>query len=159
VPEGAAAAVRLTADRPVAIAGRSFEVRLEVATSRPLSHLPVTLEFDPGLLAVEAVEPGEFFGGGGEAQILSDASEPGRLVLGASRMGDRPGVGGSGTVAVITFRALADGEASIGFARAAARGPALDAVGPLTLEPARIPLRQRPEGIRPGGRPDPQGEV
>ncbi|HSL84908.1 MAG TPA: secretin N-terminal domain-containing protein, partial [Thermoanaerobaculia bacterium] len=65
--------------------GDTFEVALEVRALAPLAHLPLTLGFDPKVLAVERVEAGSFLGGPDASQVLSDTSKPGRLVLGASR--------------------------------------------------------------------------
>ena len=45
-----------------------------------------------------AVEAGPFLGGPGAAELLSDTSTPGRLVLGASRLGQVGGVAGEGVV-------------------------------------------------------------
>ena len=153
-PPGSAAAVRLrlAPERPGVEVGDLFEVRLEAIVARPVSHLPVVLEFDPAVLAVEAVEAGDFLGGADEATVLADRSQPGRLVIGASRLGDRPGVGGAGTVARIAFRALAPGNAAIRFARATAQDPTLTAVAPLALEGATLRVRPRLDHPRP--RPD-----
>ena len=151
---GATAAVRLrlTPERPSVGVGDVIEVRLEATAARPVSHLPVELEFDPALLAVEGVTAGDFLGAAGEATVLADRSQPGRLVIGASRLGARPGVGGAGTVARIAFRALAPGSAAIRFSRATAEDPALAAVAPLALEGATLRVRPRAAGPRP--RPD-----
>ena len=54
---------------------------------------------------------------------MSDAARPGALVIGASRLGKVAGVKGTGTVARITFRAVAAGASELGF-----EGKALDAV-------------------------------
>jgi hypothetical protein len=61
------------------------------------------------------VAPGDFLGAASESQVLSDTSRPGALVIGASRLGQRPGVKGSGIVARITFRAVAAGRTDLGF--------------------------------------------
>jgi hypothetical protein len=155
-PGGGPAAVRLrlAPERAVVVAGDRFEVRLEAAAAVAVSHLPVVVEFDPGVLAVERVEAGEFLGAPGQAQVLADASEPGRLVVGASRLGAVPGVAGAGTVARIRFRALAAGVADIGFARAAAKDGDLRAVAPLATEAARVRIR-----LSPVGSPRPRDEV
>ena len=151
-PAAAAILLRLAPARPWVAVGDLLEVRLEATAARPVSHLPVVLEFDPAMLAVEGVTAGDFLGAAGEATVLADPSQPGRLVIGASRLGARPGVGGTGTVARISFRALAAGSATIRFARATAEDPALAAVTPLALEGATLRVRPRADGPRP--RPD-----
>ncbi len=96
-------------------AGARFEVAVEVDARVAVAHLPATLSFDPAVLAVESVVAGEFLGGAGAAEVLADTSTPGEIVLGASRLGDRPGVAGHGRIAVVTFRAVAAGDARVRF--------------------------------------------
>ena len=140
----------------VAVAvGDSFELALTARALAPLSHLPVTLVFDPAVVAVERVEPGPFLGGPGAAEVLSDRSQPGRLVLGASRLGESVGVAGEGVIARVVFRAVGPGSAGLRFERARA----LDAgLRPLALEtrPAAVEVGgerpaapERPERPRP----------
>src|SRR6185312_13412931 len=95
--------------------GDTFEVRVQADAGLAVSHLPLSLSFDPAVLSVDSVDPGDFLGAAGESQVLSDAGRPGALVIGASRLGQRPGVKGSGIVARITFRALAAGKTGLGF--------------------------------------------
>jgi|CXWL01.1.fsa_nt_gi general secretion pathway protein D len=138
-PLGATAEVRLSlaASRPRVAEGETFEVTLDARSLGALSHLPVTLSYDPALLSVESVQAGSFLGGPEVAQVLSDASKPGRLVLGASRLGKAPGVAGSGVVARIVFKARSVGTAAIGFAKAQALDSAL---GPLEIETSPLAL-------------------
>jgi general secretion pathway protein D len=100
--------------------GDTFEVVLVARALSPVSHLPLTLLFDPAVVRVERVEAGRFLGGPGAAEVLSDVSKPGRLVLGASRLGETVGVAGEGDVARVVFRALAAGEADLRFGEARA---------------------------------------
>jgi general secretion pathway protein D len=96
-------------------AGETFDVVVEARALAPVSHLPLTLVYDPDLLAVEAVEKGDFLGDDAAAELLTDNSRAGQLMVGASRLGEVPGVAGAGDVAVVTFRALATGPARISF--------------------------------------------
>ena len=144
--EAAGATLRARTPAPVQVwlaprnlkvnAGESFVVKVQASADKPISHLPLSLSYDPGALAVEQVERGSF---PVEAQILADASRPGEIVLGASRMGEVPGVTGQGTVARITFRAVRSGATRIDFSRT----QALDA----ELRPV-VPVRARPVDIR-----------
>ena len=127
-------------------AGDTFEVRVQAQAGQPVSHLPLSLSFDPKVLAVEKVEAGDFLGAPAEAQLMSDDARPGALVIGASRLGKVAGVKGTGTVARITFRAVAAGSSELGF-----EGKALDA----SLRPMAV--RTRPAVVEVGGsmqRPD-----
>ncbi|HYL04446.1 MAG TPA: cohesin domain-containing protein [Thermoanaerobaculia bacterium] len=122
-------------------AGDQFEVAVQVSAERAISHLPLTLSFDPALLAVAAVAPGDFLGDQGKAEVLADFSRPGEVVVGASRLGDQPGVTGAGTLVRVTFRALAAGSALVGFAGREALDKALQPVLPISVKPAHIEVR------------------
>ncbi len=113
----AAAAVELwlSPQRLQVAPGERFQVTLAVSSAEAVSHLPLALSFDPKVLAVEKVEAGDFLGGPGVSQVLSDASRSGDLILGASRLGKVPGVAGKGTLARITFRAVAAGTSRLDF--------------------------------------------
>jgi general secretion pathway protein D len=118
--------------------GQSFVVKVQASADRPISHLPLSLSYDPAALAVEQVERGTFpF----DAQILADASRPGEVVLGASRMGEVPGVTGQGTVAWITFRAVRSGSTQIGFSRSKALDAELRPVVPVRSRPVAVSVR------------------
>jgi general secretion pathway protein D len=124
--------------------GDRFEVRVQATAGKAVSHLPLSLRFDPAVLAVEGVEAGELLGGSENAQVLSDFSRPGALVIGASRLGQIPGVTGTGTVARIVFRAVGRGSTALGL-----EGKALDA----GLKP--LPVRSRPAQVEVSGEPEP----
>ncbi len=125
--------------------GDTFEVRVQADAGLPVSHLPLSLSFDPAVLSVEAVDPGDFLGSASESQVLSDSGRPGALVIGASRLGQRPGITGAGTVARITFRAVAAGKTDLGF-----EAKALDS----GLHP--VPVRSRAAIIQVSGEGGPQ---
>lgn len=154
--EAKAAPVRLwlSPQRLEVAPGDRFEVRLEVAAGQPVSHLPLSLGFDPAVLAVEKVEAGDFLGGSGEAQVLSDTGRAGSIVLGASRLGQVPGIQGTGTVARITFRALKEGSTRVDFVTRKALDAALKPVAS-SGRVARVVVRrdaeeeaERPEPAR-----------
>jgi len=118
--------------------GDVFDVRLQASAAQPVSHLPLTLTFNPDVLVVERVEAGGFLGATSQSQVLSDTSSAGRLVIGASRLGPIPGVEGEGMVAQITFRALAPGRADLDFTQGVALGPDLLPLEPVEVRPGRI---------------------
>lgn len=118
--------------------GESFVVKVQALAERPISHLPLSLSYDPAALAVEQVQGGTFpF----EAQILADASRPGEVVLGASRMGEVPGVTGQGTVAWITFRAVRSGSTRIAFSGSKALDAELRPVVPVRSRAVAVSVR------------------
>ncbi len=115
---GSAVLLTLTPATVVVAPGETFEVALAVEATTAVSHLPATISYDEDRLVVERVVPGGFLGGERAAEILADTSAPGQIVVGASRLGDRPGVAGRGDVVRVVFRAIAPGPAQI---RVAAR--------------------------------------
>ena len=150
---GQGAGVRLTLQPAVVslAAGELFEIELVVDARVPVSHLPSTLAFDPKLLVVERVDDGGFLGGVGAAQVLADSSAPGTLVLGASRLGQRPGIAGSGAVARITFRALAAGSTSVRFADRRVLDPQLLEIASVETVGATVDVRPDVEREPPPG--------
>lgn len=136
--------------------GEVFEIAVRVEADSEVSHLPINLAFNSEVLEVDSVTPGDFFGGGSEAAILSDHSTPGSVVLGASRLGEIDGVKGSGVLARIRFKAIAEGLSEIGFAKGKALDRRLAPVGPVSTRPAYVqsggdverperPKKERPE--------------
>jgi general secretion pathway protein D len=115
-PRGPDVALTLAPSVRSVAAGESFEVAVVVDARVPVAHLPAMLAYDPQRLAVERVEAGDFLGGSDAAEVLADTSTPGEIVVGASRLGDRPGVAGHGRLVLVTFRALATGGATVRFA-------------------------------------------
>ncbi|RPH56974.1 hypothetical protein EHM82_02335, partial [bacterium] len=144
--QGPAVRLWLAPARLTVSAGDRFEVRVQATAGQAVSHLPLSLQFDPAVLAVDKVERGEFLGGEGEAQVMSDAGRPGVLVIGASRLGKAQGVTGTGTVVRIVFRAVADGSTALGL-----EGKALDA----ELKP--LAVRSKPAVVEVSGEPDSTG--
>ncbi len=117
--------------RPLVAPGATFDVKLVVNARVPVSHLPVTLTFDPRVLEVVHVQRGGFLGSSGQAQFMADTSNPGRVVLGASRVGQRPGVTGTGLVANLRFRALEEGQTTVGFEKGRALDQRLKPINPV----------------------------
>ena len=130
---------------PASVAvGSETQLELVVDSTKNLSHLPITLEFDPAILEVVAVEAGDYLGGEGEAVVLADFSRPGEVVLGASRLGELMGVKGAGTVAVLTLRGLEEGSTKIKFKERKAMNGRLKNVKPLKSSPTRVDVTAAP---------------
>jgi general secretion pathway protein D len=123
--------------------GDRFDVRIEAAAHVPLSHLPLVITFDPEVLEIVEWRSGGFLGAEGEAQMLGAIGQPGRLLLGTSRLGERAGVTGSGTVAVLTVQAKRAGRAGLAFERPKAMGPDLRELGPVRAVGAQLRVRGR----------------
>jgi len=117
--------------RPLVAPGATFDVKLVANARVPVSHLPVTLTFDPRILEVVHVQRGGFLGSSGQAKFMADSSNPGRVVLGASRVGQQPGVTGTGLVASLRFRALEEGQTTLGFEKGRALDQRLKPINPV----------------------------
>jgi general secretion pathway protein D len=128
--------------------GQSLDLRIVALAEQAISHLPMTLEYDPALLQVEGVEAGDFLGETGRAEVLSNHTHPGRIVLGASRLGAQGGVTGRGTVATIKLRAIGTGVTQVRFARGSAMNADLQKVTPVSLSAADILLVPQGESER-----------
>lgn len=76
------------------------------------------------------------------AQVVADTSTPGQIVLGASRVGDRPGVAGRGVVARLHFRTLAPGPAVVSITAVRAMDKSLDEIASEVRAEARIEISQ-----------------
>jgi len=138
--EDDASVVRLQlrpATRKVEI-GESFDLRVVALAEQAVSHLPMTLEYDPQALVVESVEGGDFLGESGSAEVLSNHARPGRIILGASRLGVQEGVTGRGTVATLRLRAVGTGATQVRFTRGSAMDAELRKVAPMSLSAAEI---------------------
>jgi len=140
---GVAVRLWLTPDHSQVAAGDHLTVAVQVAAQRGISHLPLTLTYDPALLAFESATAGDFLGDPGTAQVMAEVSQPGTLVLGASRFGDAPPVSGEGTVALLTFRALAAGASRIAFDKPKVLDAALHPVLPLRTLPLTVETSSR----------------
>jgi general secretion pathway protein D len=146
-------------DLAVAVGDR-FDVRLEAEATVPLSHLPLVITYDPEVVEVVEWRQGDLLGSAEEVQMLGAVGEPGRLLLGISRLGERPGVTGRGTVAVLTLQAKRGGQASLAFERPKALGPALEELAPVRGEGAALRVRglaEPPRDKAPGAGPRQEG--
>jgi general secretion pathway protein D len=143
--------VRLLPQTIEVAAGQVFEVAVEVATTVPVAHLPMTLSYDAGLLEVESVEAGDFLGSSKNSEITADGSSPGAIVIGASRVAGAPGVAGHGTLARIRFRALSDGASSVAVDALRVMDPELDEIGAVATSSSEVAVGEVEEREGEGG--------
>jgi general secretion pathway protein D len=144
--EPAAVRLRLLPSRLKVERSSSFEIRIVAEAISPVSHLPITLEYDESFLSVEAVEAGDFLGSPGNAEVLSSHSQPGQIIIGASRLGDQEGVTGRGTVAKVRFQAELEGASSVRFTHSRALDADLDSIGSLQTDEAQVEVVSQGEG-------------
>ena len=91
--------------------GEQFSVELQLSSERPLLGLPLLLAFDPSLLQVADVKEGDYFKQGGVRTTFTQRVDKaqGKLLLSLVRQasnGNDAGINGSGSVVVVTFKAL-----------------------------------------------------
>jgi general secretion pathway protein D len=120
--------------------GESFEVGVEISTTAAVAHLPMTLAYDATRLELVSVEAGDFLGSSRNAEISSDGSTPGELVIGASRVSGAAGVAGHGTLAHVRFRALAEGAATVSIAAVRVMDPELAELGDVAVSDSEVAI-------------------
>ncbi|HVS63012.1 MAG TPA: secretin N-terminal domain-containing protein [Thermoanaerobaculia bacterium] len=103
----------------------SFELRILLSSEVPVSHLPIEVLFDSARLRFDNERSGALLESGAETETLSKVATAGRVILGASRLGQVPGVTGEGVVLRIFFTALQPGTAAIVLSDARPLGPDL----------------------------------
>ncbi len=111
-PSGQANGAKLTWRAPSRVrVGEQFSVELQLSSERPLLGLPLLLAFDPLLLQVADVKEGDYFKQGGVRTSFTQRVDKaqGKLLLSLVRQasnGNDAGINGSGSVVVVTFKAL-----------------------------------------------------
>ena len=106
---------------PVAV-GATFQVPVVVADGADISSVAVQVKYDPAKLSLVNVSPGDYLSRDGQSAspVHSDDDGAGVLNVVASRPPGAAGVGGPGTVYVLSFQAKAAGETVLNMVRAAA---------------------------------------
>jgi general secretion pathway protein D len=142
----------LVSSQPAVGLGDSLVVEVRASSATPVSHLPLELRFDPALFDVDQVLGGDFLGKKGEATVLSDASRPGIVAFGASRLGDRDGVTGSGLLATVVLKAKTVGVGTLSLQRVNAMNENLEPVASAVGAALTVTVTKSTEGQGPGGR-------
>jgi general secretion pathway protein D len=133
-----AARVRLVPSKKRLTVGERFGVAIAVEAATPVSHFPITLKYDPEALRVLDVEAGDFLGDRSSSEVMVNFSRPGRIVIGASRLGSRSGVAGQGSIALIELEALQEGRAVVKFEKCKVLDRKLRPVKPLARRKAVV---------------------
>lgn len=149
---GAAVDLHFATENQSVAVGERFEVMVDVDAHREVSHLPLRVLFDAGKVRLAGWRSGAILGNEAEAEILAYESESGVLLVGASRLGDRAGVVGQGTLLVLEFEALAPGTMRLSFDHVRALGPNQET---LAIDTSSLSLAIRAGGGGPIEQPDP----
>lgn len=96
-------------------AGETVQITVEIEDIANLGAFQFDLTYDPTIVAVESITLGDFPDSTGRnVNPLGPRIEAGKAVYGAFSFGDAAGPAGSGTLAIITLKALAGGETPLG---------------------------------------------
>lgn len=118
------AVLLLTPARRTLEVGDRLRLSVSAVNLRSLSRLPLTLVYDPQVLRFGGIEAGRLWTQGPEPVLLSDASRPGRVVIGVAQLGDDAvPLSGRGVLVDLHFEAIARGETELSLDRFALLGP------------------------------------
>ncbi|GFE58752.1 cohesin domain-containing protein [Geobacter sp. AOG1] len=97
-----------------------FRVEIKVSDARNLYNAPFTLVYDPLFLDFVGIEEGPFLKSDGKPTLFKTSLDAngGQVAVTLGRVGDVPGVTGSGTIVTALFKAKNQGPASLGFINA-----------------------------------------
>jgi len=113
-----AATIRIDPSTTNVLLGTPFTVDLSITSVVDLYAFQSDIGFDPAVLSAVGVTPGSFLGGANFLPGIIDNTTGTISFIGDSLTGLVPGNTGSGTLATITFLALAAGTSSIAPANA-----------------------------------------
>jgi hypothetical protein len=116
-PQAGTAAARLHFE-PAATTmkvGDTTTLGLAVSNVTDLYSIPLLVHYNPAVIQVEEVRNGGFLSGGTQeiAIVQAPGSQPGEIVVSATRQPNTPGINGTGTLVGFVIRAIAPGNSSL----------------------------------------------
>jgi len=119
----AGATLLLTPSRLVTTPGSRIRLTLSILGADDLRRLPMTIRFDPRVVAVASVRLGSAWSARQQPVLLHDTSRPGELIIGLGQLArDETGISGSAELLELELIALAAGDADLALERFAAIG-------------------------------------
>ena len=115
-PAGPAARVSFSPSNVQAADGATVQVNVQVENGSGMSSLaPLRIKYDPALLRLEDIAPGDIFsrGGGGATSTKDIQNDSGQASITIERLPGAASVNGPGTLAVLTFTAIGSGQAPV----------------------------------------------
>jgi len=98
--------------------GQRLSVNVHITGAADLFSAPFYVQYDPRHLKVVAVKQGGFLKRDGvSTAFLHKEKRPGTIMVGLSRLGNKSGVSGSGTLATLTFITLGAGHTTISLSK------------------------------------------
>lgn len=134
-PAAAGTPISLSVAPPAGVqnVGSTFQVSVNAANASDLFAVPMQLQFNPAVLQLVNVDAGTLLGRDGQAVSIVHRDEGNGLVtISTSRPPNVQGVSGQGSVATLTFKAVAPGDSNLALVKVGARNSAqanLPAVG------------------------------
>ena len=113
---GPAAHVSFSPSTVQAADGATVKVNVQVENGAAMNSVaPLRIKYDPALLRLEDIAPGDIFsrGGGGATSSKDIQNDTGEASITIERLPGAPAVNGSGTLAVLTFTAIGSGQAPV----------------------------------------------
>lgn len=113
---GPGARVSFSPSTVQAAGGATVKVNVQVENGAAMSSLaPLRIKYDPALLRLEDIAPGDIFsrGGGGATSTKDIQNDTGEASITIQRLPGAPPVSGPGTLAVLTFTAIGSGQAPV----------------------------------------------
>ncbi len=119
-PQAQAVRMQLVAPPTPFKVGSAFQVALNLDGGQNVFSIPIQLHYDHTKLSLVNIDSGGYLTTGGQAVTLVHRdSGSGEVAISTSRPPGAPGVGGAGTVCILTFQATTPGDALINVRRAA----------------------------------------
>ncbi len=134
-PQPPSSPISLTVAPPAAdqAVGSTFQVAIRATNASDLYAVPLQLQFNPAVLQLVNVDAGDLLARDGQAVSIVHRDEGNGLVtISTSRPPNVAGVNGQGSVATLTFKAVAAGDSNLALVKVGARNSAqanLPAVG------------------------------
>jgi general secretion pathway protein D len=113
---GTAARVSFSPATVQAAGGATVKVNVQVENGATMNSVaPLRIKYDPALLRLEDIAPGDIFsrGGGGATSTKDIQNDAGEASITIERLPGAPPVNGPGTLAVLTFTAIGSGQAPV----------------------------------------------
>jgi Cohesin domain len=111
------ASLSITPNRMQVKVGQEVLIKIQVHKVKDLFGAPFYLVYDPHRLEAVRVSQGDFLKKDGKktAFLNKIKKEKGRIIIGLTRLGAVGGVDGEGTLAIVAFKVLRTGRATLAF--------------------------------------------
>jgi general secretion pathway protein D len=121
-PAGPPISLSLTPPAGNQAVGSTFQVAVTASNARDLYAVPIQLQFNPAVLQLVNVDAGDLLARDGQAVSIVHRDEGNGLVtISTSRPPNVAGVNGQGSVANLTFKAVAAGDSNLALVKVGAR--------------------------------------